>query len=335
MIKLFSIEDEYNHLLINILGIKLRFRRNGYKKFILPTKLCNIPILNKTEGNECIYNMLLEDKSCLITRFGSTELTAIGCYIDYRDKDGKCVFPKRVVDYMINNAGFFSANDEELIKYSKDSIEICKNIDALGVCEYTQPASVSEEKVLEISRNDNLKLIPFSSLGDDQLYTDNPWTRALEGKKVLVVHPFAKTIEQQYKKKDLLFKNNLLPDFELITYKTVQGIDTENAKKQYGSWYNALDIMCNDISKIDFDIALIGAGAFGMFLANHIKNMGKKAVHVGGAVQVLFGITGARWERYEKFNNEIKNEYWVRPSEDETVSNLDKFLNGEGNKAYW
>ena len=333
--KLFSIEDEYRHLLINILGIKLRIRRGGYKKQSIPTELCGIPILSKTETNECIYNMLLDDKPCMITRFGSVEITTVGCYLDYRDKDGNCTFPKKVSDFMVTPAGFFSACDEELIEFSKKSLEICKNIDALGVWQYAVPAAISEEKILKVSKNDNMKLISFYCIGDDQIYIDNPWTRALAGKKVLVLHPFANTIEKQYKKKDLLFKNNLLPDFELITYKTVQGIDTENAKKQYGSWFNALDMMCSDISKIDFDIALIGAGAFGMFLANHIKNMGKKAVHVGGSLQLFFGITGSRWELDEVFNKEIKNEHWVRPSEDETVSDRSNFVKNEGNNAYW
>ena len=50
------------------------------------------------------------------------------------------------------------------------------------------------------------------------------------------------------------------------------------------------------IDKEDFDICLIGAGAYGFPLAAYVKRKGKKAVHLGGALQLLFGIKGSRWE---------------------------------------
>ena len=50
--------------------------------------------------------------------------------------------------------------------------------------------------------------------------------------------------------------------------------------------------MKNQIVKTDFDIAIIGAGAYGFSLAAFIKKIGKKAVHLGGPTQVLFGIKG-------------------------------------------
>lgn len=48
--------------------------------------------------------------------------------------------------------------------------------------------------------------------------------------------------------------------------------------------------MKDEIDKRDYDIALIGCGAYGFPLAAHIKRSGKKAVHLGGALQLLFGI---------------------------------------------
>lgn len=48
--------------------------------------------------------------------------------------------------------------------------------------------------------------------------------------------------------------------------------------------------MKDEIDKQDYDIALIGCGAYGFPLAAHIKRSGKKAIHLGGALQLLFGI---------------------------------------------
>ena len=334
MFKLFSIEDEYRHWLVSLFGLKLRFRKKGYKNFTVPKELCNIPVLYDADANECVYNKLKENKPCMITRFGSVEITTIGCYLDYKDKSGNCKFPQKIINDMIYQTGFFSANNEQLVKFCNDTLDFIKNIDILGVWQYTVPTGVSEERVLQNRKSDNIQLVHFGYLANDLLYIDNPWTRVLEGKKVLVIHPFVKTIEKQYQKRHLLFKNNLLPDFELITLKAIQGIDTQKATEDYGNWFNALQTMCNEIDKLDFDVALIGAGSFGMFLANHVKQTGKQAVHLGGFLQILFGITGERWEQDEKFM-QIKNEHWTRPSEDECVTNLTNFLKGEKNKAYW
>ena len=93
--------------------------------------------------------------------------------------------------------------------------------------------------------------------------------------------------------------------------------------------------MCKDVSKLDFDIALIGCGAYGFPLGNFIfKKMKKTAIQLGGTVQVFFGIKGKRWEGqfdecdYRKFFNN----YWVRPSDEETP--LDDAKNVE-NGCYW
>ena len=50
------------------------------------------------------------------------------------------------------------------------------------------------------------------------------------------------------------------------------------------------------IKDVDFDIALIGAGAYGLPLTLYCKSLGKMALQTGGATQTLFGIMGKRWE---------------------------------------
>ena len=43
----------------------------------------------------------------------------------------------------------------------------------------------------------------------EQLYiAEHPWTKALEGKKVLIIHPFTSTIKKQYEKRTKCSKNN-------------------------------------------------------------------------------------------------------------------------------
>lgn len=54
--------------------------------------------------------------------------------------------------------------------------------------------------------------------------------------------------------------------------------------------------MKKKISTIDFDIASIGCGAYGLPLAGFImEELHKKAIYMGGGTQWLFGIKGRRW----------------------------------------
>jgi hypothetical protein len=177
-----------------------------------------------------------------------------------------------------------------------------KEIDILGVW-------LREEIFDSLLRNKqkvNLhKLEPY--------YDANPWTEVLAGKKVLVIHPFAQTIEDQYKKRHLLFNDQrILPQFQLKTIKAVQTIAHSNT--EFANWFDALNHMKNQISECDFVIAIIGCGAYGFPLAAHVKRIGKKAIHLGGATQILFGIKGKRWENIQAVN-QLMNDYWVRPNQ--------------------
>ena len=92
---------------------------------------------------------------------------------------------------------------------------------------------------------------------------------------------------------------------------------------------NKVKLQCCGIKeKHDFDICLLGCGAYGFPLAAHVKRLGKKAVHIGGALQLLFGIKGRRWDR--EFSS-IYNDAWVRPEENEKPRNANSVEGG----CYW
>ena len=97
--------------------------------------------------------------------------------------------------------------------------------------------------------------------------------------------------------------------------------------------------MEEQIDKVDYDVVLIGCGAYGLPLAAHCKRQGKKVIHLGGVLQLLFGIRGNRWERdtYGKgwpgidYSKLLSNPYWVRPLEMEVTKNAKKVEEG----CYW
>lgn len=286
------------------------------------------------EASGIIEQQLLSGKPLMIARFGSTELNALLNYyfinkpipvqvvnlltgIPYikNYKDG-------IVKNMSTLSGFFPSSGATLDRFAEMTFEDLKEIDILG-------SWMKHERYLfNYFKPDHVRvhledLSPFNHA--------NPWSYAFKGKKVLVVHPFVESIKRQFEKREHLFKNpKVLPEFELRTVRAVQSV--ADSVTQYKNWFDALDAMTEDIAAVDFDIAVLGCGAYGMPLAARIKKMGKQAIHLGGATQCLFGVKGKRWEiPFYNYQEKFYNEYWVRPLDSEKPESSHKV---EGS-CYW
>lgn len=298
--------------------------------------------MNPDKASEMIYNLLAQDSPCMIARFGAFELATIVNYLGVRQGRPSLVkyikgealdwtWNERLLQYMNTNAGFFPPTHDATSRFCELMLADMGEVDLLGswipdeyyVKDYIKNARITLLRLLE----------PF--------WSKHPWTKVLKGKKVLVVHPFASLIEHQYvQNRDKLFSNpDILPCFELQTIQAVQSLGGET--KGFSNWFDALNWMKAEIDKRDYDICLIGCGAYGFPLAAHVKRQGKKAIHLGGALQLLFGIRGKRWEDpnygvkewgipYGSYSS-LMNDYWVRPGEGEKPKNADKV---EG-ACYW
>lgn len=225
---------------------------------------------------------------------------------------------------MANNAGFFPADDASLDAISEMYLDRLKQVDVMGVW-FNQ----FEDVICNTYCRDT-KLIDLHCL--EPFRFTNPWSAELAGRKVLVIHPFAESIRRQYaEKRRLLFPSaDVLPDFELNTLQAVQSI--AGSKVGFDTWFDAYRHMCDEMARIDFDVCLIGAGAYGLPLAAFAKDLGKQAIHLGGVTQILFGIKGARWEReYADSTAMLFNEYWTRPLASETPAHKERVDRG----CYW
>jgi hypothetical protein len=304
-----------------------------YKRKSLPREV-NVDIVAAS-----ISNLLLSDKPVMIAKFGATELL---CMINYLGvKQGRPNLIKYVLGQeldwwwrdssllqMEQWSGFFPPTIVNVEQFCELMIQDIKEIDIL--------ASWLPNEVYFKNELQHADLIQGLFL--DPFWSKNPWTQSLAGKKVLVVHPFASDINKQYLIREKLFENPLiLPQFNLITIKAVQSIGGES---EFETWFDAFNYMKAEINKHDYDICLIGCGAYGLPLAAHVKRMGKKAVHIGGSLQLLFGIKGKRWENplygsvelgvSNKYPN-LMNKYWVRPGKQDTPKSAS---NVEG-ACYW
>ena len=154
--------------------------------------------------------------------------------------------------------------------------------------------------------------------GLEPYYFDDPWSAQLEGRRGLVVHPVDRTIAEQYTKRTRFFAHpGILPDFELRTVRAVQGL--AGSRPPFDTWFAALHHMIAQIELVEFDVALIGADAYGLPPAAHVRRSGRTAVHMGGALQILFGIKGRRRDAIPEISRRY-DQHWVRPGRDEQVS---------------
>jgi hypothetical protein len=272
------------------------FRHQNFYKKILDAEKCN----------SCIADLIESKEPAMISRFGSTELSCLEQYL-------KGNYKELTITHMHRWSGFFPTNKEALDRYCELFLDSIKLIDVLGVWFIGSEAEIIQ-KYCE-------KLPSIVSLSDlEPYFHQNPWSKHLEGKKVLVIHPFAETIfESYYHNRELLFDNtSVLPVFDLYVIKAVQTIGGNT--DGFSSWFEAYDWLCEQIAMKEFDVAILGCGSYGLPLAGFIKSLSKKAIHLGGATQILFGIKGKRWDDRPLYQA-LYNSSWVRASIKETPSN--------------
>jgi hypothetical protein len=213
---------------------------------------------------EAILARSLERKhSLLVARFGRTELKIVDWFMRHMSLH-QIDYPARRIRQFVNNAGFFGADPRLLTRFSCEFLAIAGGIDILGVW-----FVINERQICDDCLGSGAQLVALDSLTPGPVFV-SPWTRHLAGKKVLVVHPFVDSIRRQYEKREALFANpDVLPEFALITLKAYQSLVNHNPEN-HATWFDALDDMKRKIDAIDFDVALIGAGAYGMFLAHRV-----------------------------------------------------------------
>ena len=320
------------HLILKVL--RKIYIRIGKKYLTIPLRENN-----PDKVSQLIYNKLMSEKPCMIARFGSTELNAItnyrgikqykNHYINFiKGKSPQWWWNKKGLEEIFTCSGFFPPTPQMVSKFSEMMINDMPLVDILG--SWRPQENYFKEELKQASFVSLELLNPY--------WSKTPWSKALRGKKVLVIHPFAETIKKQYARRELLFKNpDVLPEFELKTIKAVQSLGGNN---QFKTWFDALQWMKDEMDKIDYDICLIGCGAYGFPLAAHAKRKGKKAVHLAGALQLLFGIKGKRWENPHYGEKTLKrqgaysglmNEYWCYPSQEETP----QCAQNVENSCYW
>jgi hypothetical protein len=296
----------------------------------------NASILSTESSNQLIFEFIQAGKPAMISRFGSPESKCLLNYLELQDSRKKGLFSNLHAKFtgavstwrsdvktdLQDLVGFFPTTDEMLERFASYYIEQVKKIDAIGVWGFVPGETFLMKKYCP-------NAAAYEPQALEPYFFTNPWSKALKGKKVLVIHPFTNSIKKQFANREKLFTDkSVLPEFELKTITAVQSI--AGNKTEFSDWFEALASMQEQIDATDFDVAIIGAGSYGLPLSAYVKEKKKIAIHIGGAVQILFGIKGKRWDEHPRIS-QLYNENWIRPDLSELVPESQKVEGG----CYW
>lgn len=291
---------------------RLFHKQKSTSKF-MGTKGIDIP-----SSGELIASYIKKGEPFSAIRFGGSELSCLNNNEKIRLGLAK-TYKESARWAMKVRAGYYPTDDAHLNEYCEYFNKVAPTTDILAI------SGLHMEDYFYKKLTPNAKVITNWAL--EPLL--GGWTPLLKGKKVLVVTAFADEVSFQYGRREKLFPDDpsILPEF---TLKVLQAPLTmgDGTDYRFPSFMRSLDEMKEAIKNTDFDVALIGCGAYGSLLTLYCRSLGKMALQTGGATQTLFGIMGKRWENREHVAKHV-NEYWIRSEKKpEGYMKIDK-------GAYW
>ena len=292
-----------------------------YRFMLEKMKYAGQVILTPQEGNDLIAR--LTHQPAAVAKIGGTEMKLSQEYLRRRDKNGNCSSFGRYGEIICINSGVYPNDPSTLTRFCRTYLPLIGHLNLLAVWYNFGEAAARKRHAPHVALTQLTALEPY--------FHDRPWTAELAGKRVVVVSPFAKSIESQYRRRKNVWSSRpeVLPDFDLRTIGCPQAAGLID-KHEYPDWFAGLEGLKQQLAAQPFDAAIIGAGAWSLPLAAYAKELGAFAIHLGGATQILFGIMGRRWDSNPQISK-YRNDAWIRPSDEERPHRFRLTENG----CYW
>jgi hypothetical protein len=295
-------------------------------------------LISRTKLIQSVEESIKQNKGFAFGKLGFSEQCLLG-YLPFKRSNPNNIQLKAYESMLRYHCeiqfGVFPTDSEFLNVFAKFYTNHVRQIDILGVFQVIQEYTIIHENDLANLFIPYLYTEPDRSIPSDE---SNCYLQYFNGKKLLFISPFAdllkfrankETFEQVwYKIQKKWFYPSCISSLE-IPYSYVNSFQTHSS---FNSSIDLFDSICSKISKIDFDVAFIGAGALGLPIASYIKNQGKIGISLGGHLQVLFGVRGSRWDRDANWTSNYMNEFWIEMPEKYHPANKSILTD---NGAYW
>ncbi len=278
-------------------------------------------VLSASDSHEWLRRRLREGGPLAAGKIGSLEAEALLTYMRADDPTREKVWAD-LRDRLYANVGVFPPTAETFSRFCEVFSESLSGMDGLAVWFSTGEQESIEKWAPQVQQAEFSMLEPYKD--------ERPWTMELQGRRVVVVSPFKQSIEQQWPRiQDVWSRHPIWP--EGIELSVVQApFSAALVEPRDADWFAALDRLTEKLRSLDFDTALIGAGGYSLPLCTRVKEMGRRAIHTGGATQIFFGIMGKRW-RGDEIEERFANEFWIDPLPAELPENRAKVEGG----CYW
>lgn len=264
-----------------------------------------------------ILDALARKEPLAVGRFGTTEGTLIDAL--RRNRGAKDVNLLTREAWQLS--GLFPATPEQAWSMHQVYLDCLANFDLIGVRTRSHDCwfrRIEKRLVEHFTPHAQLFAIENLTPGDQ----GSAWYWNLSDVQVLVMMPFAASIQRAVQSpRSFSLGGRDAPHFDFTYIQTVQSLSGTALSVGYPSWSDALQTQTAMMDSVQFDIALIAGGAYGAPLAAHAKNLGRVGVHVGGSLQLLFGISGTRWTDplSPDYRPESRSEGWRYPDAEDRI----------------
>jgi len=269
-------------------------------------------MLTAQESQNMIIDAIINQKPFSVGKLGADESNNLFSLINHNFVSSRLTI----------FSGVFPLDEITISYFKKEYLKTLPNLDIL----LSWAQQWGEDQILSHIKYNNYKTKDWK--GIEPWFIDDNWTNYLGGKKILVVSSHVNSINHQYLNLDKIWNRRLFKNkFELYLLKAPLQPQFE---QYHNSWVETLEWLKQSIKEINFDVLIVGAGAYGLPLAVEAKRLGKIGIHLGGSIQILFGLKGKRWDQWEEYQN-IYNDYWIRPLDIDTPKQ--NYIIEEG--CYW
>jgi len=261
-------------------------------------------------------------------KIGTTELQALE-YSDRRIRSNWLPGAtwRRQAHRLFIDSGVFPEERDEFEFFLSTYKESIKNLD--GICLWQDQGTFLQ--AYESALADYL--CPKTNQIDVSIFSPLSIYEHLNGVKLLVVSPFVRSMRTQIDRLADVFGTfawaKTLKDMpqrcEFVRCPFFSYLE----HSPFSSWREGLTKMTDEILRHQFDLALIGAGAWSLPLLANLKSEGRKGLHTGGSTQLFFGIRGRRWNFYSELG--VFNHHWIIPLPEDTPRDFQKKEGG----CYW
>ncbi len=273
--------------------------------------------MDNLEATNLYIKKFIESKPFFIGRIAGCELN---------------VFLPHLLDLMEleNNAGIHIKSEESLNTYKKYLLGAYDHCTVIAEWDNKGKVFAHTGAGQQFIANRTQHIPKINALELEPYYFKNSWMPDIKGKRILIIHPFVKTIKKQIPNLKSIFPDRVW--FEDCTFQVIRPPLTLAGNHQNIDWQEHYKSFIETLKDIDdFDLALVAAGGYGMLISDYIfTEMKKSVMYIGGALQVFFGIIGKRW-----FDNKVilklVNDEWIRPLKEDKPPNFTNVEKG----CYW